>query len=30
MCDAYIAEGVLSPGAERELLGRITDLLLDH
>lgn len=30
MCDAYIPEGALSDGAERELLGRITDLLLEH
>jgi phenylpyruvate tautomerase PptA (4-oxalocrotonate tautomerase family) len=29
-CDAYISEGALSPDAERELLGRITDLLLEH
>jgi phenylpyruvate tautomerase PptA (4-oxalocrotonate tautomerase family) len=29
-CDAYISEGALSPSAERELLGRITDLLLEH
>src|SRR5258708_3058428 len=28
ICDAYISEGALSPGVERELLGRITDLLL--
>src|SRR5215471_9325764 len=30
MCDAYIPAGALSPSAERELLGRITDLLLEH
>jgi phenylpyruvate tautomerase PptA (4-oxalocrotonate tautomerase family) len=30
MCDAYIPEGALSPSAERALLGRITDLLLEH
>jgi phenylpyruvate tautomerase PptA (4-oxalocrotonate tautomerase family) len=30
MCDAYIPEGALSPSAERRLLGRITDLLLEH
>jgi phenylpyruvate tautomerase PptA (4-oxalocrotonate tautomerase family) len=30
MCDAYIPEGALSESAERELLGRITDLLLEH
>jgi phenylpyruvate tautomerase PptA (4-oxalocrotonate tautomerase family) len=29
-CDAYISEGALSPSAERELLGRITDALLEH
>jgi hypothetical protein len=29
-CDAYISDGALSPSAERELLGRITDLLLEH
>ena len=29
ICDAYISEGALSPSAERELLGRITDLLLE-
>jgi phenylpyruvate tautomerase PptA (4-oxalocrotonate tautomerase family) len=29
-CDAYISEGALSPRAERELLGKITDLLLEH
>ncbi len=29
ICDAYISEGALSPGVERELLGRITDLLLE-
>jgi phenylpyruvate tautomerase PptA (4-oxalocrotonate tautomerase family) len=30
MCDAYIPEGALSPTAERQLLGRITNLLLEH
>lgn len=30
MCDAYIPQGALSAGAERELLGSITDLLLEH
>ena len=30
MLDAYIAEGALSPSAERELLARVTDLLLEH
>jgi hypothetical protein len=29
ICDAYISEGALSPSAERELLGRITGLLLE-
>ncbi len=28
-CDAHISEGALSPSAERELLGRITDALLE-
>ena len=30
MLDAYIPEGALSPGAEHELLAKITDLLLEH
>jgi phenylpyruvate tautomerase PptA (4-oxalocrotonate tautomerase family) len=30
MCDAYIPEGALSPSGERELLDRITNLLLEH
>jgi len=30
MCDAYIPRGALSPSVERELLRRITDLLLEH
>jgi phenylpyruvate tautomerase PptA (4-oxalocrotonate tautomerase family) len=30
MLDAYIPEGALSPAAERQLLGRVTDLLLEH
>jgi phenylpyruvate tautomerase PptA (4-oxalocrotonate tautomerase family) len=30
MLDAYIPEGALSAGAERELLAKITDLLLEH
>jgi hypothetical protein len=30
VCDAYISEGALSPSAERGLLGRIIDLLLEH
>ena len=29
MLDAYILEGALSPSAERELLAKITDLLLE-
>lgn len=29
-CDAYISEGALSPSTERELLAKITDLLLEH
>lgn len=28
--DAYIPEGALSPSAERELVARITDLLIEH
>jgi hypothetical protein len=28
--DAYIPEGALSPSTERELLPKITDLLLEH
>jgi phenylpyruvate tautomerase PptA (4-oxalocrotonate tautomerase family) len=28
--DAYIPEGALSPAAERELLARLTDLLLEY
>jgi phenylpyruvate tautomerase PptA (4-oxalocrotonate tautomerase family) len=28
--DAYIPDGALSPNAERELLQKITDLLLEH
>ena len=28
--DAYIPEGALSPSTERELLAKITDLLLEH
>jgi phenylpyruvate tautomerase PptA (4-oxalocrotonate tautomerase family) len=30
LLDAYIPEGALSAGAERELQARITDLLLEH
>ena len=30
MLDAYIPEGALTPAAERELLGKLTDLLLRH
>jgi hypothetical protein len=30
MLDAYIPEGALSPSAERELLAKIIDLLLEH
>jgi hypothetical protein len=30
MLDAYIPEGALSPSAERELLAKITGLLLEH
>jgi phenylpyruvate tautomerase PptA (4-oxalocrotonate tautomerase family) len=30
MCDAYIPQGALPLDAERRLLGRITDLLLEH
>ena len=30
MCDAYIPEGALSADAERRLLSRVTDLLLEH
>ena len=30
MLDACIPEGALSPNAERELLAKITDLLLEH
>jgi hypothetical protein len=28
--DAYIPEGTLSPSTDRELLAKITDLLLEH
>jgi hypothetical protein len=30
LMDAYIPKDALSPTAERELLGRLTDLLLKH
>ena len=30
ICDAYISEGALSASAESELLGRISDLMLEH
>jgi phenylpyruvate tautomerase PptA (4-oxalocrotonate tautomerase family) len=30
MCDAYIPKDVLGADAERELLSRVTDLLLEH
>ena len=30
MCDAYIPDGALSADAERRLLSRVTDLLLEH
>jgi phenylpyruvate tautomerase PptA (4-oxalocrotonate tautomerase family) len=30
LLDAYIPEGALSPSAERELLAKITDLLIEH
>src|SRR6516225_4815942 len=30
MLDAYIPEGALSPDAERELVRKITDALLEH
>jgi phenylpyruvate tautomerase PptA (4-oxalocrotonate tautomerase family) len=30
MLDAYIPEGPLSPSAERELVAKLTDLLLEH
>lgn len=29
-CDAYIPKGALAPTAERELVARITDLLIEH
>ncbi len=30
ICDAYISEGALAPSAERQLLAKVTDLLLEH
>jgi phenylpyruvate tautomerase PptA (4-oxalocrotonate tautomerase family) len=30
MCDAYIPAGALEPEAERKLIARITDLLVEH
>ena len=30
MCDAFIPKGALSPSAERQLLRRVTDALLEH
>ena len=30
MLDAYIPEGALSADAERALLARLTDLLIEH
>jgi phenylpyruvate tautomerase PptA (4-oxalocrotonate tautomerase family) len=30
ICDAYITEGALSASAERQLLAKVTDLLLEH
>ena len=30
MCDAYIPKDALSAEAERKLLSRVTDLLLEH
>jgi phenylpyruvate tautomerase PptA (4-oxalocrotonate tautomerase family) len=30
MCDAYIPRGALAPTAERALLSKLTDLLLEH
>ena len=30
MCDAYTPKGALSAAAERELLSKVTDLLLQH
>jgi phenylpyruvate tautomerase PptA (4-oxalocrotonate tautomerase family) len=30
MCDAYIPTGALDPAAERKLIARITDILVEH
>jgi hypothetical protein len=30
MLDAYIPEAALSPSAERKLLAKLTDLLIEH
>ena len=30
MCDAYIPIGALEPAAERQLIARITDILVEH
>ena len=30
MLDAFIPEGALDPDAEKKLLSRLTDLLLEH
>jgi phenylpyruvate tautomerase PptA (4-oxalocrotonate tautomerase family) len=30
MCDAYIPEGALSSSAERKLLAKLSDLMLEH
>jgi hypothetical protein len=30
MLDAYIPEGALSPSAERDLVAKVTDLLIEH
>jgi len=30
ICDAFISEGALSASAERQLLAKVTDLLLEH
>ena len=30
ICDAYITEGALSASVERQLLAKVTDLLLEH
>ena len=30
MCDAFIPQDALAPDVERELLSRVTDILVDH